>query len=170
MHSNKLSKCLHLSEYYSTCLNNYIIYFSVTILDANDNPPQVLLPPGCVTTTEFHEENLPITFVHATDPDDPETPNGRIVMDIVAGNQLGLFTLEQTDEWTGELFAVRSLKGRHGNYSLVIQAEDMGSPHFVAQETLHVCITDFNDHAPVFISPPHNTTLRVPEVSFYLFI
>ncbi|GLV38052.1 Cadherin 88C [Carabus blaptoides fortunei] len=136
---------------------------NVTILDANDNPPQIILPPGCVTITEFHEEHSPITFIHVSDPDNPATPNGRVIMDIVAGNTLGLFALEQTDEWIGELFAVKSLKGRHGNYSLLVRAEDLGTPHFSSEALLHVCVADFNDHAPVFTSPPHNTTLRVPE-------
>ena len=30
-------------------------------------------------------------------------------------------------------------------------------------DILQVCVTDFNDHPPKFVSPPKNFTLRVPE-------
>ena len=30
-------------------------------------------------------------------------------------------------------------------------------------DLLQVCVTDFNDHPPKFVSPPKNFTLRVPE-------
>ena len=30
-------------------------------------------------------------------------------------------------------------------------------------EKLQVCVTDFNDHPPKFVSPPKNFTIRVPE-------
>jgi hypothetical protein len=53
----------------------------------------------------------------------------------------------------------------YGNYTLVLRAEDMGLPIKSALATLNICVTDFNDNAPKFISPPHNVTIRVPEVS-----
>ena len=28
---------------------------------------------------------------------------------------------------------------------------------------MQVCVTDFNDHPPKFVSPPKNFTIRVPE-------
>ena len=30
-------------------------------------------------------------------------------------------------------------------------------------DILQVCVTDFNDHPPKFVSPPKNFTIRVPE-------
>lgn len=89
-------------------------------------------------------------------------------MDISDGNKLGLFALEQISEWSGEIRSVRSLQGKHGNYTLKIRAQDLGTPSHLVEMHLHICITDYNDHAPVFISPPHNSTLRVPEVSLLL--
>lgn len=41
----------------------------------------------------------------------------------------------------------------------------MGNPVRSALATLNICVTDFNDNAPKFISPPHNVTIRIPEVS-----
>lgn len=75
-----------------------------------------------------------------------------------------MFELEAVDAWSARLLSVSSLKGRYGNYSLTVQAVDLGTPQKSAIANLDICITDFNDNAPVFVSPPHNTTIRVPEV------
>lgn len=76
----------------------------------------------------------------------------------------GLFELEPVDAWSARLLSVGSLKGRYGNYSLTVEASDLGKPPKSAIANLDICITDFNDNAPVFISPPHNTTIRIAEV------
>lgn len=57
---------------------NNSISSSVTILDVNDNVPQLLVPPYCVNVTEFHEIGQPITTIHASDSDDPSTSNGQV--------------------------------------------------------------------------------------------
>lgn len=88
------------------------------------------------------------------------------MLDISDGNRLDIFALQQVDGWTGELRSLKSLKGKHGNYTLIVRAQDMGTPSHLVEAPVHICITDYNDHAPVFISPPHNSTLRVPEVHF----
>lgn len=77
----------------------------------------------------------------------------------------GLFNLEQIDYWTAKVTARRSLKGRFGNYSLSIQAKDLGRPTNKVESILSVCVLDYNDNPPVFVSPQHNTTIRVAEVS-----
>lgn len=90
-------------------------------------------------------------------------------MDIANGNELQLFGLQQTNEWTAEIRSIKSLRGKHGNYTLTLRAQDLGSPTHLIEAPLHICVTDFNDHPPVFVSPPHNSTLRVPEVRFSIF-
>lgn len=77
---------------------------------------------------------------------------------------MGLFALQQINEWSAEIRSLRPLRGRHGNYTLLLRAQDMGHPSHLVEAPLHICVTDFNDHPPVFITPPHNSTLRVPEV------
>lgn len=77
---------------------------------------------------------------------------------------VGFFNLEQTDYWTARVMVRRSLKGRFGNYSLHLEARDLGSPVNKIETTLNVCVLDYNDNPPVFVSPQHNTTIRVPEV------
>lgn len=39
----------------------------------------------------------------------------------------------------------------------------MGQPPNVVKERIDICVQDFNDHAPVFVSPANNFTIRIPE-------
>ncbi|KAG6445752.1 hypothetical protein O3G_MSEX004072 [Manduca sexta] len=137
----------------------------VHVEDVNDNPPILHLPSDCTTITEFHNHREPIASVSATDADDNATPNGRVQFHLVAGKGHDLFRFEQVggDANTGRLFARQSLKDRFGNYSLVVEARDLGTPPNVARGELRLCVTDFNDHAPVFVHPPQNVTIKIPE-------
>lgn len=72
--------------------------------------------------------------------------------------------MTQTNEWAAEIRPVGSLRGKHGNYTVLLRAQDLGTPSHLTEAEVHICVTDYNDHAPFFISPPHNSTLRVPEV------
>lgn len=56
--------------------------FSVTIVDVNDNAPIIMIPPTCVSITEFHEVDRTITVIQATDADDPQTNNGQVLITI----------------------------------------------------------------------------------------
>lgn len=53
---------------------------SVTLLDVNDNKPELTVESTCVNITEFHEPRQPISLVRATDRDDPKTPNGQVTL------------------------------------------------------------------------------------------
>lgn len=136
---------------------------TITILDENDSPPEVILPIGCIPITEYHDLNEIITTIRGTDADDHNLPNGRLEMKILSGNSEGMFELRQIDPWTSYLLARTSLKNQYGNYTINIQVRDLGKPPNIVRKTIDVCISDFNDHAPVFISPMHNTTLRIAE-------
>lgn len=89
-----------------------------------------------------------------------------MLIDIAEGNHHNLFDLYQNSEWTAQVRTTTSLRGRHGNYTLIVRAQDLGKPSFLVEEPLHICVADYNDHAPVFVAPPHNSTLRIPEVRF----
>lgn len=69
------------------------------------------------------------------------------------------------DANTGRLFAKQPLKDRYGNYTLIVEARDLGNPANMVRGELHLCVTDYNDHAPIFVHPPQNVTIKVPEVS-----
>ncbi|GBP37114.1 Cadherin-23 [Eumeta japonica] len=137
----------------------------IHVQDVNDNAPELHLPVDCATITEFHNWREPITSLRATDRDDNATPNGRVQFHIVGGKGHEMFRFEQVggDANTGRLFARHSLRDRYGNYTLVVEARDLGVPANIARGELRVCVTDYNDHAPVFVHPPQNVTIKVPE-------
>lgn len=132
-------------------------------MDENDSPPVLHLPPACVQITEYHDLNEIITKITATDEDDPESGNGMVEFQIVGGNERQLFKLIQRDANTAVLYARDFLQGKYGNYSLRVSVSDKGIPPNVVHGELSVCVADSNDHAPVFISPTTNTTIRVAE-------
>lgn len=65
--------------------------------------------------------------------------------------------------------AKKTLKDRYGNYSLIMEASDLGEPQNKVREEMFICVTDYNDHAPFFVSPPQNVTIRIPEVNNFFF-
>ncbi|XP_054726430.1 cadherin-23 [Anastrepha obliqua] len=135
----------------------------ITILDENDNAPEVFLPSSCVLITEYHDMNEKIATIHGKDADDSDSPNGRLEFQITKGNKYDLFELRQIDEWTANIYAHTLLRNKFGNYTLTIATRDLGVPSNIVTNTLDICISDFNDHPPVFVTPLHNTTLRIPE-------
>nr|CAH7720091.1 unnamed protein product [Callosobruchus chinensis] len=142
---------------------NAFKHLNVTVLDINDNPPKLHVPPYCINITEFHEPGLLITTIHASDADDPNTSNGQVIIDIADGNDNEIFELHQNNEWSAEVRSTASLRGKFGNYTLLVRAQDLGTPSLLVEQPLNICVMDFNDHPPVFVSPPPNSTLKVPE-------
>lgn len=59
------------------------------MLDVNDNPPKLDIPSTCVTISEFHDVKDLIFTIKVKDLDDPSTPNGRVKIRILSGNELG---------------------------------------------------------------------------------
>ncbi|XP_059472366.1 cadherin-23 [Neocloeon triangulifer] len=135
----------------------------VNIVDVNDEAPVFEIFDGCASITEFHPIGELITVVKAHDKDDPLTPNGRMVFSIVGGNEQGLFEIENLDFSSAKITAGRTLKALYGNYTLSVKAQDLGMPPNEATTEVRICVTDFNDNAPRFLSPPHNYTVIVPE-------
>ncbi|XP_011305109.1 cadherin-23 [Fopius arisanus] len=135
----------------------------VIIEDVNDNSPIIDVPEDCVTISEFHDARDVVVLVKAEDADDPAGPNGRVAFRISSGNEMALFMVEQVDYWSAKIKTTGSLRGKFGNYSLNLEARDLASPSNRDERVLHICVTDYNDNPPIFLSPQHNTTIRVPE-------
>ncbi|XP_057365539.1 cadherin-23-like isoform X1 [Daphnia carinata] len=137
---------------------------TVQVMDENDETPVFEARSGCVSVTEFHDARVPLTTIHASDRDDPTTPNGHIVFSIQEGNGRGLFSVSSIDHSSARLIAVQPLVGHHGNYTLRVRAQDRGPVPNVAFQDVELCVSDYNDHAPVFVRPEqNNTTFRVYE-------
>lgn len=49
------------------------------------------IPATCITISEFHDVKDLIFVIKAKDADDPTTPNGRVKIRILSGNELGLY-------------------------------------------------------------------------------
>ncbi|CAL4059672.1 unnamed protein product [Meganyctiphanes norvegica] len=142
---------------------NAFMQIGVTVADVNDEIPVFEPRSGCTMITEFHEPRDIVTIIRAFDNDDTNTPNGRIKFSIEGGNERGLFELQGIDYNTAQLFAAKPLVGQYGNYSVQIEAQDRGFPPNSVMSIVPICVTDFNDNAPIFISPSVNLTIRVPE-------
>ncbi|XP_062536316.1 cadherin-23 isoform X2 [Armigeres subalbatus] len=135
----------------------------ISVLDENDNAPIIQAPDGCVQVTEFHDIREPLLALKATDADDPKTGNGLIGFEIIDVAGSDIFFLKQKAMGVVEIYSGRSLNNFYGNYSLLIMAHDEGNPPNTVNEKIDICVLDFNDHAPEFVSPPNNITIRIPE-------
>lgn len=142
---------------------NAFMQLGVTVADINDEVPVFEQREGCTMITEFHEPRETITVVRASDGDDVDSPNGRIRFSIEGGNEKGLFEIRMIEQTAAQIFAAKPLVGQYGNYSLEIQAQDRGFPPNSVVSVVNVCVLDFNDHAPEFVSPSENVTIKVPE-------
>ncbi|KAK3865196.1 hypothetical protein Pcinc_029183 [Petrolisthes cinctipes] len=142
---------------------NAFMQLGVTVADINDEAPVFEERDGCTMITEFHEPRATVTIVRAFDGDDPESPNGRIRLTIEGGNDKGLFDIRMIEPTAAQIFAAKPLVGKYGNYSLAVQAQDRGFPPNSVMAQVDICVSDFNDHAPEFVSPSVNLTIRVPE-------
>jgi hypothetical protein len=140
-------------------------FSSITVLDENDSPPVLQVPKGCVQITEFHDVHEAITAIRSEDKDDPNLPNGQTEFEVIDGTGMTLFELEPIDAWNAKVYAKIALNKFYGNYTLLIACKDLGYPQNVVHETIEICVQDYNDHAPVFLSPANNVTIRIPEVN-----
>jgi hypothetical protein len=64
----------------------------VMVSDVNDNVPKVEIPEGCATVSEFHDLRESIVFIKTKDGDNPLSPNGRTIIRLIDGNELGFFS------------------------------------------------------------------------------
>jgi hypothetical protein len=117
-----------------------------------------------VQITEFHDVRDIVASIKAKDGDDPNLPNGQTEFEVIDGSGMHLFELEQTDSWNAKIYAKNSLNNFYGNYTMFITCKDLGTPRNIVHGKIEICVQDYNDHAPVFLSPANNVTIRIPEV------
>ncbi|KAH7637786.1 cadherin-23-like protein [Dermatophagoides farinae] len=140
---------------------------TIVLSDVNDETPTIVFPSPeseCTFISEFHSQNDPVVTIQAHDADDPSLPNGQISFAIVNGNDGHLFEFSPSDTANSVVLRTRSsLRGRVGNFTIFIQVSDGGLPSRISTSPIKICVTDVNDHNPIFVKPPSNMTIRIPE-------
>ncbi|KAL1424749.1 hypothetical protein MTO96_019894 [Rhipicephalus appendiculatus] len=140
---------------------------SIRVLDVNDEAPVFVRQTHCAEVTEFIRIHETVFLASAMDADDPTTPNARIVFTIQAGYQADLFEVESLPDNTARVSTRYSLRGRVGNATVALRAQDQGLPPRSSVQMFSICVADVNDHSPVFVKPPQNHTIRIPEAPWW---
>ncbi|KAF2368301.1 Cadherin [Trinorchestia longiramus] len=127
-------------------------------VSSNDGVPKFIHPaPNEVASVlENSKAGTAVFQVSAVDPDDPNSPNGKLVysfLDNTANN--GLFLI---DSQTGLITTQVSLdRERQASYSVVVVAQDLGRPPQQASRVLAINVTDADDNDPIFLKQAQGT-------------
>ncbi|KAK0090985.1 hypothetical protein PV326_003908 [Microctonus aethiopoides] len=121
---------------------------------SNDGVPLFIRPT--LEEIAYISENStigsPVFQVVASDPDDPNLPNGKITFKFLEdgnfGNDASAFRINGE---TG-LITTRKLLDREikDSYTLILIAQDLGDPPQQASRVLQVIVNDIDDHKPHF--------------------
>ena len=141
---------------------------TVTISDINDNPPVFNPDSYGVSLREDRAVNSTAFTVFATDADQPETDNSRIVYTISGGNEGSAFRIDSN----GNVIVNNALNHEAiPSYTLTIRADDQGSPQLFDTATAMVAIINVNEAPPTLsgdqtIDLPESTPTGVTVASF----
>ncbi|XP_015744320.1 protocadherin Fat 1 isoform X1 [Python bivittatus] len=138
------------------CQSNIIL----SIEDVNDNPPEFTAETYSITVFENTELNTLLTRVHATDAD--TGLNQKIHYSLLTHAD-GQFSI---DELSGIVQLKKPLdRELQAMYSLILKAEDEGSPRKLSSTaTLVVSVLDINDNPPVFEYKEYSATVSEDAV------
>ncbi|XP_063220299.1 cadherin EGF LAG seven-pass G-type receptor 3 isoform X2 [Bacillus rossius redtenbacheri] len=118
---------------------------------SNDGVPVFIRPK--IDEQAYISENSsigsPVFQVKAADPDDPNTPNGKILYKFLNDRTDTLaFSIDSHSGLiTSSQLLDREMKDK---YALVVLAQDQGNPPQQTTRMLLVHITDIDDHKPIF--------------------
>ena len=128
-------------------------YVTVNLLDANDHDPIIrfrYFPATAefATVDENAQNGSVVAAVSVIDFD--EGANGETSVEILAGNELLHFRLEETPSF--HIVRVNGVLDREkiSKYNLTIGASDAGSPERRSTAFLIIHVNDVNDHEPIF--------------------
>ncbi|KAK7465106.1 hypothetical protein BaRGS_00037727, partial [Batillaria attramentaria] len=117
----------------------------VTVVDENDNDPGFSLPAYEITVPENTDQRNILTL-NASDKDLGE--NGRVTFTLLNTSLAGVFVVDGT---SGVMFLNKTLdRETVPYYTLLVQAEDAGTPPRSSTAVVRVTVGDKNDNAPVF--------------------
>ncbi|XP_048389796.2 protocadherin-23 isoform X7 [Stegostoma tigrinum] len=127
----------------------------VTVLDENDHQPEFM--------PHLHElhilENMDPGVIYALMALDRDAGNNGLVRyEIIGGNFTDAFRI---DSISGTLATTRGLdREEFNNFSLTIEAHDLGNPQRTSQAEIWITILDENDNGPVFEKNYHYTSVN----------
>lgn len=140
----------------------------VTVLDANDNPPEFLQESYFVEVSEDKEVNSEIIQVEATDKD--LGPSGHVTYSILTDTDK--FSI---DSATGVVRIIQPLDREvQPVHYLKIEARDQATeePRLFSTVLLKVSLDDVNDNPPKFIPPNYSVKVRedLPEGTIIMWL
>lgn len=131
---------------------------TVNVLDKNDNSPKFTSQIYKRTLSEGIAIGTVIMTVEATDAD--IGVNSQILYQIISGNDVGLFTL---DNDKGVLRLAKPLnREANATIKLTVTAKDNGKPQLSDQAEIVLVLTDVNDNVPII--HPKKMTAFIQEV------
>ena len=137
---------------------------TVNVVDENDNQPVIETTDPLMIEEEM-DENALVGQVVATDRD--SGLNGQIQFSIISNIGGNLFTINAS---TGMIHtttvldreALENLFAPPGSrQTLVVQAEDRGTPSLFTQADVTIQLSDINDNSPQFVDEP--SSISLPE-------
>ncbi|XP_058123843.1 fat-like cadherin-related tumor suppressor homolog [Anopheles ziemanni] len=127
---------------------------SVTVLDANDNPPYCLKYRYREELSEGARPGTPVLQVLANDMDEPANSRLRFYL---TGTGVEDFNL---DKDSGHLKTARKLdRETQSRYSLMAHVQDRDHPGWECSSQIELALTDLNDNPPEFSMNPYSVTL-----------
>lgn len=137
-------------------------YVTVNLIDANDHDPVItfIYVPSSASFATVDENAKNGSLVAAISVSDLDAGlNGVTTVDIVAGNELNHFRLDNSS--SVHIVHVNGVLDREeiSKYNLTVVATDKGAPPRTATSFLIIHVNDVNDHEPVFEKSEYSSVL-----------
>ena len=128
----------------------------ILVEDINDNPP--VFVPSVYSKTVLEDAQIGTTLLRVTATDSDAGLNGVVRFFIINGDDNADFSMDPS---SGVLRVQKNLDyERVKNYTLKIQAEDMGVNPRYSVASVTIQIKDVNDFQPVFQNSPYYALVR----------
>lgn len=128
----------------------------ILVEDINDNPP--VFVPSVYSKTVLEDAQIGTTLLRVTATDSDAGLNGVVRFFIISGDDNADFSMDPS---SGVLRVQKNLDyERVKNYTLKIQAEDMGVNPRYSVASVTIQIKDVNDFQPVFQNSPYYALVR----------
>ena len=134
---------------------NSSVNVDISVLDVNDNSPNVLIVPTIVSINESSPAGVSVAMATAEDIDSVAV-NGDILFSITPG--VAEFSVDAS---SGEVVTATALDFESvQSYVLTIVATDSGTPPLSSNATLTVLVEDINDNPPIFSEETYSLILN----------